>query len=212
MTEHQTINPKFCRIGTMLGSLVAALGALAAGAVAAFGLAEVLWATLGFAIVGSIAAGLGLAAAVGRFASGFGMATLCVGGTIAVAAGFAMLDLRSNLAGSPEIARLLMPWVGLQTLAAAAVIVSGGLAVLSRRPCSWGSIGKGVAFLVPTFGLLAAGIFILRRIEHDETGRVLALGVLLAGGAFVGTLFALGSHHLIRAFEMTADEPDVKAS
>ncbi|MBZ0173584.1 MAG: hypothetical protein K8E66_14475, partial [Phycisphaerales bacterium] len=134
-----------------------------------------------------------------------GMAALCVGGTVAVSAGFAMLDFRSNLGANAGLAGLVMPWVGVQTLSATAIIFAGGLAVLARRPASWGLVFKGLMILVPA-GVILAGAWLGRGlIPEGENGRVISLGALLFGGVVVGLLVSIGGHVLIRAFEITAE-------
>lgn len=190
----------------MLAS-IAALAASAGGVgVALLGTPQILWASLGFSLIALVAALIGVLAGMGRFAGGYGMTGLCVGGTIAVAAGFAMLDFRSNLGSSATLARLVMPWVGVQLISAAAIVGGGGLAVLARRPASWGLIAKGLALLVPAGAILAGGYLGRGLIPEGENGSVVALGVLVVGGIIVGLLVSIGGHLLIRAFEFTAED------
>ena len=199
--------PKLVLLAITLASAAALIGALAAGWVALFAIEQTLWASLGFAAVAAISAVIGVLAGIGRFNRGLGMAALCVGGAIAVSAGFSYIDLGPNLGDAPQLARALKPWAAMQAVAAAVVVASGGLAVLSRSRASWKSVAVGIAFLIPAAVVLAGIAFGMDRIPDGESGRVLSLGLLLIGGTAAAVLFSLGGHHLIRAFEMTADEP-----
>lgn len=200
--------PKLVLLTITLASAAALIGALAAAGVALFVVPQILWASLGFAAVAAISAAIGVLAGIGRFNQGLGMAALCVGGAIAVSAGFSYIDLGPNLGDAPAFARLLKPWAAFQALAAAVVVASGGFAVLSRSHASWKSIAVGLAFLVPAGIVLAGMVFGMDRIPEGETGRVMSLGLLLIGGTAAAVLFSLGGHHLIRAFEIAADDPD----
>lgn len=204
--------PKLAMTGILLASAIALIGALAEGGIAAFVLPQILWASLGFAVVAAVAAVLGVLTGLGRFNDGFGIAALCVGGALVVSAGFSYIDLGPNLGDQPTLARLLKPWAAVQTIAAAVIVASGGLAVLSRRQASWKSVATGFAFLIPA-GVIVAGMVLgLNRISGGESGRVMSLGLILLGGSAVGVLVSLGGHHLIRAFEMAAEEPGTPES
>lgn len=202
---------KTARLVVLLAAALLAISSIAGIAVAAFALQAVLWSTLGFTLITLVSACLGIAVGIGRFDRGIGMATLCIGGSVAVATGFTMIDLRPNLGTTPILARMLMPWVGVQSIAALAIVAAGSIEVLSRRAASWGHIAKGAAFLVPA-GAITAGAFVgMRMVPANETGQVLSLAILLVGGLVIGTLVSLGGHHLIRAFEVAADnEPSPK--
>lgn len=200
--------PVLPRLLILLASAVALLGSAGGTGVALFGTSNLLWATLGFTLIALISAVLGIFAGLGRFADGFGMATLCVGGAIALSAGFAMLDLRSNLKSHADLARLVMPWVGVQTLSAAVIVAMGAISVLARRPASWKFITTGLASLVPAVVLLATAYLGWGMIPEGKNGRVLSLGLMLAGGLVIGTLVSIGFHNLIRAFEFTAEKSD----
>lgn len=193
------------RLVVLLASVLLAITSFAGIGVALFALPAVLWSTLGFSIIVLLSAGFAAAVGLGRDDRGIGMATLCIGGTIAVATGFAMLDLRPNLGNAPTIARLLMPWVGIQTIAGMVILTAGALEVLSRRAASWGHIAKGAAFLLPAAAIMAGAVVGWRMVPESETGRVLSLAILLVGGTVIGMLVSFGGHHLIRAFEVAAD-------
>ena len=199
--------PKPLRVLVLLLSVAAAVGGGAGLFVALFKASAVLWASAGFLVVLLIAAGIGLLAGFGRFASGYGMAALSVGGSIAGASLFAWRDLASNIGRDPQIGSVLLPWLGFEALCGVGILLAGASAVLTRRPRSWGGVGKGLAFLVPAGILVLAGSVGLDRIPSEDSGRVIALSVLLFGGIVVGTLVSIGGHHLIRAFELAADDP-----
>ncbi len=205
MPEPHTV-PKPARALVGPSAAVTLIGALAGIAAATLGTPQILWSTLGFSIIAAIAAAMGVLAGLGRFAAGYGMAALCIGGTIAVAAGFSMLDLKPNLHANPTLARLLMPWVAVQTIASAAIVLGGAVAVLSRKKECRRLLLRGFMLLVPAGVLLAAMWAALNAVPDDKNGSVISLGILLVGGLIVGTLLSIGGHFLIRAFEITAEE------
>ncbi len=198
--------PKSVRYLVAPAATITLIGAIAGIAAATLGTPQILWSTLGFSIIAAIAAAMGLLAGLGRFTSGYGMATLCIGGTIAVAAGFSMLDLKPNLHANPTLTRLLMPWVAVQVIASAGIVLGGAVAVLSRAKESWRLLSRGLMLLVPA-GIIAAAMWAtLDAIPENKNGRVLSLAVLVFGGLIVGILVSIGGHFLIRAFEITAEE------
>ncbi|MEM7754196.1 MAG: hypothetical protein AAF297_01015 [Planctomycetota bacterium] len=195
-----------------------ALLASAAAAMALFGWSlyaatiaapATVWAGLGFSLIGLVSAGFAIALGLGRFANGFGIATLSIAGAVATCAVLAWLDLRANLAAVPELARLLNPW--LITTAGTGVIVGGlaALAVLLRSAASWKYAASGLAGLGAFGGMIGAmrgpGSSLLSRWEDGpEALRVTLLLII----AFVGlVLLSAGGHLLIRAFEVTTQSP-----
>jgi hypothetical protein len=211
MTDFPT-PPKSLRVLILLASAVGGLAGAAALYAAAFEASAVLWATVGFLVVLLISAGIGLLAGIGRFAPGYGLASLCIAGGMAGSALFAWRDLASNIGRDPRIGPLLLPWLGLEGICAVVIVLAGGCAVLSRSPRSWGALVRGVAFLVPAGVLLGAGYFGWGRIPTEDSGRVIALSLLLVGGIVIGALVSIGGHHLIRAFETTAENPSSSRS
>lgn len=205
MTD-RSVPSKPLQIMVLLASCAAGLGGAAGLYVAIAEASAVLWASVGFLVVLLISAVLGVVAGLGRFASGYGMATLSIAGGIAGSALFAWRDLASNVGRDPQIGPVLLPWLGFEALCGVAIVGAGAVAVLMRRPRSWGSIWRGMAFLVPAGLILGAGYVGWGRIPTEDSGRVIALSLLLVGGIVLGTLFSIGGHFLIRAFESTADE------
>ena len=199
--------PKPFRLLTLAASAVGGLAAAACLYVALVGTSEILWGSVGFLVIMLIAALLGIAAGVGRFSAGFGMACVAIAMTIVGGAVFAWRDLASNVGRDPSIGPKLLPWLGLETICAIVILLAGGAAVLSREPRSWGSLIRGLAFLIPAGILLAVGSLGWSKIPTEDGGRAIALGVLLAGGAILGVLVSIGGHHLIRAFEITTEGP-----
>lgn len=198
--------PGFARVLVLLAAAVALLGSIAGIGAAVLATPQILWFTLGFSIIALISAILGLLAGLGRFAAGYGMATLCIGGAIALAAAFSMLDLRPNLHANPTLARLVMPWVAVQVIPAAAIVFAGGVAVLARRAESRQLFARGMMFLVPAGVVFAAMWAGWGTITAGKNGQVMAFGALIVGGTILGTLVSAGGHYLIRAFEITAEE------
>ncbi|HHN78702.1 MAG TPA: hypothetical protein ENK11_08550, partial [Phycisphaerales bacterium] len=135
--------PRSVRFLVAPAAAITLIGAFAGIAASILGTPQILWSTLGFSIIAAIAASMGISAGLGRFAAGYGMATLCIGGTIAVAAGFSMLDLKPNLHANPTLTRLLMPWVAVQVIASACIVLGGAVAVLSRSTDSWRLLIRG---------------------------------------------------------------------
>lgn len=200
--------PKAMRVLALLASIVSGLGAIACLWIALTGAASVLWASVGFLVIMLVAAAIGVLAGLGRFASGYGMACLSIAATIAGGSIFAWRDLASNVGRDPQIGPLLLPWRGIEIACALVILAAGGFAVLSRRAASWKSIVRAGLFLVPAGAMLIAAYFGLDKIAATDSGRVIALGLLLVGGAVLIALVSLGGHHLIRAFELTADDPN----
>lgn len=200
------VPPRGPRLLAVATAGVLTLGSLAAAAVAGFIAESTLWASLGFCLLGAFAGVLGVLMGLGRFAAGFGIGCLCLGGSAFVATAFATLDFRANLGGQPGLARLVLPWVGLQAIASAGLIAAGGAAVLARRRGAWGTLIKGALLLLPAVGVIALGPVVLNMLPAGESGRVAGLGALLVGGAVFITFAALGGHHLIRAFEITTED------
>ncbi|USO00298.1 MAG: hypothetical protein H6810_06475 [Phycisphaeraceae bacterium] len=200
--------PALPKLLVLLASAVALAGSFAGAGISAFVTPQIVWAALGFTLIGGVAAVLGVLCGLGRFANGYGMAAVCIGGTIAVAAGFAMLDLKPNLTNSASVGRLLKPWAGIEALCGACIIAGGALAVLARRPAAWGLVAKSMACLVPA-GVLFGGAYLgWGAIPKEHTGRVIALAILLFGGGVIAILVSIGGHLLIRAFEFTAEGPN----
>jgi hypothetical protein len=213
MTPHSPQKPpKSLRTIILLASSLAGLATAAALYLAMTAAAQVLWAASGFLVVMLIAAALGILAGLGRFVVGYGLATLSIAGTLAGGGLFAWRDLASNLGRDAQIGPLLLPWLGGMAAIALVITLAGAAAVLTRRPHSWGVIGKALACLIPAALLLAAGYFGWSRTPSEDAGRAIALAVLLLGGAIIGTLVSIGGHLLIRAFEMTAEDPNIARS
>lgn len=166
-----------------------------------------LWGSAGFLIIMLVATLFGVLLGLGKFRAGFGMAAFATAATILGGAIFAWRDLASNVGRDADIGPKLMPWLGFEAICALAILLAGGAAVLIRQPRSWGMLVKGLAYLVPAAILLGVGYVGLGKIPTEEGGRAIALGVLLAGGAIIGVLVSIGGHCVIRAFEITADEP-----
>lgn len=199
-------NPIICRIPVLLAGALALITSGAGLWVSTLGTGQVLWISAGFMVLAMLASGFALAAGLGKFAPGFGMAALCIGGTIIVASGFAMIDLRSNLGGTPNLARLLIPWTGVQAAASMIIVAAGGTAVLMRNPRTWRTLILGIIFLAAAAGTLIGGIFAWKLIPEGEAGRVIGLAVLLVGGLVIGILLSVGGHLVIRAFEQNAED------
>jgi hypothetical protein len=199
-------NPSICRIPVLLAGALAFLASGAGLWISTLGTGQVLWISTGFTLLAILAAGFAIAVGLGKFAPGFGMASLCIGGTILVASGFAMIDLRPNLGGTPSLARFVLPWMGVQAALSMIIVAAGGAAVLMRKPATWRTLILGVLFLAAAAGTLIGGMFAWRLIPEDEAGRVIALGLLLVGGLVIGILLSVGGHLVIRAFEQTAED------
>jgi len=206
-TESIQIPPKPLRLLMLLASLAAGLAGAAGLWIAVFATSAVLWASVGFLVVLLIASVLGILAGTGRFAVGYGIAAVSIAGTITGSSLFAWRDLASNVGRDPKIGPLLIPWLGFESICGLAILIMGGLAVLSRRSDSFRDIGRSFAFLIPAGILLAAGYFGLGKLSDDSSGRVIVFGALLLGGLLIGILVSLGGHFLIRAFEKTAEDP-----
>lgn len=198
-------NPAISRIPVLLAGTLAAIASAAGLWIATLGTGQILWISAGFTILALLASGFAIAAGLGKFAPGFGMATLCIGGTILVASGFAMIDLRPNLGGTPALARFILPWTGVQSAAAMIIIAAGGAAVLMRRPRTWRTLILGILFLAAAAGTLIGGVLAWKLIPEGEAGRVIGLAVLLVGGLVIGILLSVGGHLVIRAFEQTVE-------
>lgn len=206
-SESTQIPPKPLRLLMLLTSLAAGLAGAACLWIAIFATSAVLWASVGFLVVLLVASVLGILAGTGRFAVGYGIAAVSIAGTIAGSSLFAWRDLASNVGRDPKIGPLLMPWLGFEAICGLAILIVGGLAVLSRRPASFRDIGRSFAFLILAALLLAAGYFGLGKLSDESSGRVIAFAALLLGGLLVGVLVSLGGHFLIRAFEKTTEDP-----
>lgn len=196
----------------LLASLAAGLGAAACLYVALTAAEQVLWGSAGFLFAMLIATTFGVLAGIGKFRAGVGMATVATASTILGGAIFAWRDLASNLGRDAAIGPKLLPWLGYEAICALVILLAGATMVLARRPRAWGAVTKALAFLVPAGILLAVGYLNSGKFAAEDSGRAIALAVLLVGGAVIGTLISIGGHHLIRAFEMTAEDPAASRS
>lgn len=172
---------------------------------ATLGTPATVWAALGFSLIGLVSAGFAVALGLGKFTRGFGIAGLCVAGAVLTCGVLGWLDLRANLASTPELARLLRPWLLGTAVVGLGLAGCSGLAVLLRSAKSWKYVGFGSIALAATGGLLAIfrgpGQGLLTRWEDGpEAVRV----ALLLAAAFLGlVLVSAAGHLLIRAFEVT---------
>lgn len=213
MTENTIPSPpNALKVLTLLAALGAGLGAAACLYIAMAATEQILWGSAGFLVIMLVAALFGVLAGVGKFRAGFGMAAFATSATLIGGAIFAWRDLASNVGRDPSIGPKLMPWLGFEAMCALIILLAGAAAVLSRDPRSWGRFAKSLAFFIPAAILLAVGYLGWSKIPSEDGGRAIALGVLLAGGALIGGLVSIGGHHLIRAFELTTENPNTSQS
>lgn len=159
-----------------------------------------LLALMGFEIVVTVAAILGVLFGLGRYAAGPAVALACVSGTILLGSALGWLGANRNIAGVT-----LTPLLALRVLIALALAAAGGLIVLRRAPGSFALLFKGLAALAPL--VLAAGAF-----AHSPTriaignavtgGTVVTFAIAVFGFLIGGVLLAIGGHCVIRAFEL----------
>lgn len=208
-SEHASTSPTppaLIRVGVLVLSGIALVSHLA-GIVAATGsFAATLWGMLGFEVIGVVAGVLGVLAGLGRFRSGYGLAVLCVAGTVFTTAIFGLyLDARGN-AQTPEAQSIVKYAIAGRLALAGALAGLAGLAVLARDGRSWGLLIKGALLLAPVLGILAwVGVTRASALRTPLEG-ILApartVGVVLASMVLM-VVFAVGAHLCIRAFEIT---------
>ncbi len=177
----------------------------------------VLWFSTVFEVLVLAAAIFGLAAGLGRFVHGWGLALLCVAGTVLVCGVFAFLEVRANFGSSAAVAGLIKPYLAARLGLAAAFAGAASLAVFSRNPASWKALIKGAIVLSPALAVLAwigltGGSFLsaTRPSPGAEAARIL---MLCLGGMVLIGLVSVGAHLIIRAYELGRPEaaPDRSA-
>jgi len=198
--------PKPIRAAVVLVSALVALSALAGIGTALFGFPKIVWGFLGFETVTLIAGVLGVLAGLGRFRSGFGLAMVCVAGTLVAGTLFGLyLDARVN-ATSADGARLVKLMIAFRAGSAVVLAAMGGLAVLVRDRRSWGLLVRGAIVGLPVVAVLGwLGATRLRPLTMPLEGgmsTVRTVSVVL-GGLVLMVLFSVAAHLCIRAFEIT---------
>lgn len=205
--------PVLIRWGVLLASFAGGLIALAGAGYAMFGFERPVLGMLGFEAVATIAGVLGVMIGLGKFREGFGLGALCVAGTFVAAALFGLyLDANANVstAQATRMVRYsILGHVGLGGLIAAL----GGIAVLMRSNRSWGMLIKGLLVGSPAvlivLWLQRTNASVLTTELGPNASLARAIGVII-GAFLLMTLFSVGAHLCIRAFEVT--RPDDKAS
>lgn len=198
--------PKPVRLLVLAISALVALTMVGGVAAALFGFPKIVWGFLGFEAVGLIAAVMGVLAGLGRFRDGFGLALVCIAGTIVAGALFGLyLDARVN-ATTPEAMRLVRGLIVFRGLAAVALAALAAIAVLARDRRSWGLLIRGAIVTAPVLAVLAwvaktRGAPLTTPIE-GVMAPVRTIAVVL-GGLVLMVLFSVGAHLCIRAFEIT---------
>jgi hypothetical protein len=160
-------------------------------------------ALMGFEIVISVAAVLGIAWGKPRAReipdSGPALGLACIAGTILLASALGWQGANRNLAGHS-----LTPLLGARTIISLAMLAASAGLVLNRDRRSWRLFALGVALIVPVAGLAAAMVLPAARGAIDRLMSHTFLAFTLATIGFVGcaVLLAVGGHCVIRAFEM----------
>ena len=157
------------------------------------------WALAGFEIVISVAAVLGILAALGKFTDGPALALACVAGTILVGSGLGWQGAGRQLMGHP-----LLPLLGARVVAA---MIIGGVAVwsvLERDRRSWKYAIVGGACLAGVIAIAALTVLpigqrlIIARLSASPTGQLVAA---ILGMGVVIALSATAVQQLVKAFE-----------
>ena len=199
---------------------VSAVGVLLFGwslYVAAIATEAIVWPALGFSLIGIVSAVYGVLLGLGMYRAGFGLGALCVAGGFVTSGVLGWVDLRSNLASVPELARMLRPWLVGVGLIGVSIGGLAGLGVAIRSARSWAYLAGGAVCAVAFAGLLALFRFgpaesLLSRWEDGPEAVRVSL-ILVA--AFAGlALLSAGTHLFIRGIEVTREPntPDANAA
>lgn len=206
--------PRLVRVGVLVFSSGLGVSALAGLGVALLAFPGVLLAMAAYEAAVVMAAVFGVLLGLGRFREGFGLACLCVAGTVVTGAFFGVYkDLRVNTVTPGQIRAADALLVG-RVLGAGAVAGLGALAVLSRDARSWPLLAKGVLIGSPV--VVVGGWLVWTRGAAlsapvgETAGTVRTIAVIL-GGLVLMVLGSIGAHLCIRAFEVTRpdDQPPV---
>ncbi len=197
--------PAWARMATLGLSVVLALSTLPGLWVTLFRGDAVLWFSTVFELLVLAAAGFGVAAGLGRFRQGWGLALACVAGTVLVCGVFAFLEVRANFGDDAGVGGRLKAFLAMRLGLAALLATVASLAIFARNRRSWGALAKAAALFAPVIlvGVLAATghtgpLGVPRESPGAEAARIIAL---CFGGLVAIGLVSVGGHLVIRAYE-----------
>lgn len=194
--------PAAIRAATAILALAIAASALVGLWLGVFAVGQLIPGVVGFEALILLAGVFGLLFGLGKFSHGFGIGLLCIGGTVAVAAGLSFLDARANITG--PIAGWLKPLLFGRAAGGAALAALAGAAVLVRSPDSMRKFFQGGALgLIPaaalTVGHLFRGVLLSPAPGGLEAVRIIGL---LIGALVVAVLISVSLGMMITAFQI----------
>jgi len=194
--------PRALRLPTLIVSGLLGLSALWLGGIMlwrALFQGDPNWPGLGFESVILVAAGFGVAAGLGWFREGPGMALACVIACVVVGSGLGRLTVVQDPGGV-----LRDGWFLARIAMGGALGLIATVAVVGRHPRGFRTLAVGVGLTIALLAI-SGGAWAGRGLFTGSGGAMLAVARTVGGlvlAVVIGALLCASVHYLVRAFEL----------